>query len=318
METHKPPIKILYIAGCGRSGSTILDNIMAQVDGFCSIGEFADFATEFYDATNEGRSRLCGCGARVEECSFWQNVLTRAFGSMPTADDWKRIYSLARKVERTRYFPLIGSRLGKKLIAKRVAAFSAMLGQLYLAVKAVTGADIIVDSSKTPSHGELLLSSGVCQLYVVHLIRDPRACAYSWRREKPDGTGAGALMGRVGILKSTAMYVATHLAIEQMLPKKAERYMKIRYEDFIEHPRRTVEAILEMLDVAQPAPFVSDNAVQLGPVHCLSGNPSRFNLGVVTLTKDEAWRTKMTPLDRLKATAVSLPLLWKYGYDTLG
>jgi len=318
METPKPLIKVLYIAGWGRSGSTILDNILAQVDGFWSIGEFADFATEFYDATNEGRCRLCGCGARVEECGFWRNVLTRAFGTTPTADDWKHIYTLARKVGRTRYIPLVGSSLGKKLITQRVTAFSTMLGRLYMAVKAVTDADVIVDSSKTASHGEMLLTSGVCQLYVVHLIRDPRACAYSWRRMKPDGTGPEAHMGREGILKSTAMCVATHLSIEQMLAKKAERYMKIRYEDFIERPRRNVEAILEMLDVTQPAPFVSDHAVQLRPVHCLSGNPSRFKQGVVTLTRDEEWRTKMTSFDRLKATAISLPLLWKYGYDTLG
>jgi hypothetical protein len=314
MQTAKPAIKVLYIAGWGRSGSTILDNIMGQLDGFWSIGEFADFATEFYYATNQGGSRRCGCGAKIQECGIWQEVMTRAFGAIPAADDWKRIYSLARKVERTRYIPLVGTSLGKKLIATRVAAFSAMLGRLYMAVQAVTGADVIVDSSKTASHAELLLTSGVCQLYVVHLIRDPRACAYSWRREKPDGTGPEARMGKEGVFKSTAMYVATHLAIEQMLPKKAERYMKIRYEDFIERPRRTFEAILEMLGVVRCPPFVSDNVVQLRPVHCLSGNPSRFKRGVVTLRRDEEWRTTMAPLDRLKATVVSLPLLWKYGY----
>jgi hypothetical protein len=316
MEASKPPVKVLYIAGWGRSGSTILDNIFGQLDGFCTIGEFADFATEFYYATNKGIKRLCGCGARVQKCRIWQDVMTRAFGVAPTPDDWRGIYSLARKVERTRYIPLVGSTLGRKLISRRVTAFSTMLGQLYQAVQAVNDADIIVDSSKTASHAELLLTSGVCQLYVVHLIRDPRACAYSWRREKPDGNALGSQMGREGIFKSTAMYVATHLAIERMLMKKAERYMRIRYEDFIERPRRTVEAVLEMLGVVQCPPFVSDNAVQLRPVHCLSGNPSRFKRGVVTLTRDEEWRTGMSPSDRLKATAVSLPLLWKYGYDT--
>jgi hypothetical protein len=318
MEASKSPIKILYIAGWGRSGSTILDNIMGQLDGFFTIGEFADFATEFYDVTNNRRPRLCGCGASLPECHVWRDVMTRAFGAVPTPNDWQRIYRLCRKVERTRYILLVGSSFGKKLIAKRIAAFSIMLGQIYQAVKAVTGADIIVDSSKTASHAELLLTSGVCQLFVVHLIRDPRACAYSWRREKPDGTGSGGHMGREGILKSTAMYVATHLAIEQMLMKKAEHYMKLRYEDFVERPRQTVESILGMLGVSQHPPFVSDNAVQLRPVHCLSGNPSKFKRGVVTLTRDNEWRTKMAPLDRLKATAVSFPLLWKYGYETAG
>jgi len=35
----EPTARVLYIAGWGRSGSTILDNVLGQVDGFFSAGE---------------------------------------------------------------------------------------------------------------------------------------------------------------------------------------------------------------------------------------------------------------------------------------
>lgn len=34
-------VKVLYIAGWGRSGSTILDNVLGQVEGFFSGGELS-------------------------------------------------------------------------------------------------------------------------------------------------------------------------------------------------------------------------------------------------------------------------------------
>ena len=33
------PVKVLYVAGLGRSGSTILANTLGQVEGFFSGGE---------------------------------------------------------------------------------------------------------------------------------------------------------------------------------------------------------------------------------------------------------------------------------------
>ena len=38
-STVDQQLKVLYIAGEGRSGSTILGNILSQIDGFFSVGE---------------------------------------------------------------------------------------------------------------------------------------------------------------------------------------------------------------------------------------------------------------------------------------
>ena len=68
---------VLYIAGPGRSGSTLLDLVLGQVDGVVSIGELRNlWYAGFHGAWP------CGCGKPVTECPFWSAVLARAFGSV--------------------------------------------------------------------------------------------------------------------------------------------------------------------------------------------------------------------------------------------
>src|SRR3712207_8209479 len=56
------PVKVLYVVGLGRSGSTILSNSLGQIGGFFSGGEL-----NFIWRHNVLENRLCGCGRRSEE-----------------------------------------------------------------------------------------------------------------------------------------------------------------------------------------------------------------------------------------------------------
>ena len=67
--------KVLYIAGSGRSGSTILDNILGELDGFVSAGE-----VRFLWERGMRDDRTCACGEPFSSCPFWGDVLTRAYG----------------------------------------------------------------------------------------------------------------------------------------------------------------------------------------------------------------------------------------------
>jgi hypothetical protein len=57
----------LYIAGYGRSGSTILDLKLGEKFGFVSLGEVSAIYSDisFYNAAR------CGCGARYRDCPLW-------------------------------------------------------------------------------------------------------------------------------------------------------------------------------------------------------------------------------------------------------
>jgi hypothetical protein len=46
----------------------------------------------------------------------------------------------------------------------------------------------------------------------------------------------------------------------------------------------------------------------------VSGNPSRFRTGKIELQLDEEWKVKMRGADKNVVTALTAPLLLKYGY----
>ena len=66
------PTTVVYIAGYGRSGSTLLDLLLGRLDGWFSMGEFRLFWHALRDHWN------CGCGREVAECPIWSAVLAQA------------------------------------------------------------------------------------------------------------------------------------------------------------------------------------------------------------------------------------------------
>jgi hypothetical protein len=80
-------------------------------------------------------------------------------------------------------------------LERAVVAYREVLGRVYRAVRSVSGASVIVDSSKYATYGGLLAGVPGLDLRALHLVRDSRAVAYSWRRSHPAARGGhrGAL-----------------------------------------------------------------------------------------------------------------------------
>ncbi len=74
------PIKVLYIAGYGRSGSTLLGNILGQIDGFFFVSEIHNIWTHIAE------DRLCACGQTISRCPVWSEIIATAFGGYPGID----------------------------------------------------------------------------------------------------------------------------------------------------------------------------------------------------------------------------------------
>jgi len=62
-------VNIIYIGGYGRSGSTLLERIIASSDKIIGIGEFL----KYKKLTIEGN--LCSCGSRFSDCEFWSHII---------------------------------------------------------------------------------------------------------------------------------------------------------------------------------------------------------------------------------------------------
>ena len=307
------PVKVLYVVGLGRSGSTILSNSLGQIEGFFSGGEL-----NFIWRHNVIENRLCGCGRPFHECPVWTGVMDEAFGGMEGVDAGEMM-RLAHAGTRTRHIPLMLSPRGEAVLRERLGKFLENYGRLYRAIGSVTGSRVIVDSSKEPAHGYAMgLVPGI-DLRVLHLVRDPRAAAYSWLKKKPQpDSETREFMVRFSPAKSSAMWDSWNASAEALWLRPPGRYLRVRYEDFVANPRKSFTDILELLGEGEAElPLAGEREVKLGVSHTVSGNPNRFDTGAVELRQDSEWQKRMKPRDKTLVTALTLPLLKHYSYPLI-
>ncbi|HMG20924.1 MAG TPA: hypothetical protein VK607_06390, partial [Kofleriaceae bacterium] len=65
-------IKVLCITGWCRNGSTIVGNLLNEVDGFFHAGELHFL---WKNAYGNGSNTRCGCGLDLVRCPIWSKVL---------------------------------------------------------------------------------------------------------------------------------------------------------------------------------------------------------------------------------------------------
>ncbi|MCG5216879.1 sulfotransferase [Streptosporangium sp. KLBMP 9127] len=297
MSNSPPPARVIFLGGLGRSGSTLLERMLGEVPGVVPLGEVVHLWARGILA-----GEPCGCGVRLPDCPFWCEVGERGFGGW-TPDLARRAIALRQRVDRTRRIP---PRLSPELVE-----YVQLYRGLYDAASEVAGSPVIVDSSKHASLAFCLAAAGV-EVDVVHLVRDPRAVAHSWRRrvERPED---GTLMRRWSPARTAFHWTTQNLALE-LLASREISVTRMRYEDLLSSPRTAFAHLLTRLELAPRLDFLTDTRVRLGTAHTASGNPMRFTVGDLPLTFDETWRRDLPRRHRLLVTALTWPLLLQYGY----
>jgi hypothetical protein len=307
-----PTVPVAYIGGSGRSGSTLLDRILGQIEGFCAVGELVHLWER-----GVVNNQLCGCGARFRTCPFWLEVGEEAFGGWDGVDA-REVMALARRVDRHRFIPLMVVPALSGSFRRAATAYGDAQRRLYRAIRRVSGCRVIVDSSKEVPHAILLSRLEDVRISVVHLVRDSRGVAYSWRKRvvRPEVADVPTLMPRHHPARSAAEWTLDNLLLEWLVAGGSPHRL-VRYEALIENPRRWVSEIVRFLGGTasdENLDFIGDDHVVLRPTHSVSGNPMRFRTGRVPVRLDEAWRLDMSPTDRAVVTTMTWPLLTRYGY----
>ena len=159
--------KVLFIASMGRSGSTILDNILGQIPGFISVGEI-----KFVWERGIVENRRCGCGERFRSCPFWTRVFDRAFGGVDQIHIPEMVSAMNRT--RTRHFPFMLLPGSERIYRRTQAEYLEKLGSLYRGIAEESGSSVIVDSSKYPSHAFLLRLITDLDVRVLHMTPRPK------------------------------------------------------------------------------------------------------------------------------------------------
>lgn len=305
-------VKVAYIGGYGRSGSTLLVRLLGQIPGFFAVGEMWNIWQKSF-IENE----LCGCGKPFHECDFWQAVVQQAFGGFDQVD-LERIQQLRCKLQGQGYLPrLLYPRLRSVAQQAEIDEYCNILGKFYGAIQDVSGCKVIVDSSKGPRYAMLLRETAAIDLRLIHLTRDSRAVVYSWQKimVKPEVIGKTEYMDRPNPVNAAMNWNITNLLTQQFQDSRAG-YHFLRYEDLIEAPRARLADLVNFAGerVEEAALFNQEGAVEFAADHTAVGNPNRFKQGKIELRRDDEWHRKMNTGQRRLVTTLTLPLLRHYGY----
>jgi hypothetical protein len=309
----REPIPVLYLAGQGRSGSTLLERVLDGVPGVVSVGEVVHLWER-----GLARDERCGCGLAFRACPFWRAVGEAAYGGWG-ALDVARVRDLQDRVDHTRLIPALLLRRLLPAYRARWGAYGEVVEALLRAVATTTGAAVVVDSSKHVSTAFLLASLPGVDLRIVHLVRDARGVAWSWskRVRRPEVSTAVAWMPTYPARRVAARWLADNLALHA-LRRSGLPSALVRYEDLVAAPEaelaRVLALVADRVRAPEPGTLAGDGAVHLVPGHPVAGNPLRFRTGRVDLRLDDEWRARLPARRRRGVTALAWPLLLAYGY----
>lgn len=345
-ERHgAPPVRVLYFTGTGRSGTTVINNILGQLGGAFACGEL-----RYLWRRGVAENHLCGCGQSFATCPVWTAVMatpgrpgaadkidkidnndgTESAGSTGgagpmTAPTTAGMSELEAEALATRLLQRLASRRVPAMLARRALGRPPVaphpddetIAWLYRAIAEHVDGAVVIDSSKLPPYGMLLGQLPGIEVFHLHVVRDPRATAFSWQRSKPalDHAGGEALMPTLKVWKSAALW-AWWNGLTVAVWGRHERYARVRYEDFVADPRGVIETVAQRCGLpTHGLPFETPTRVRMAPTHSVAGNPSRHSTGTVEIRSDDEWREALPARDRRLVTAVTGGVLLALGYS---
>jgi len=172
---------------------------------------------------------------------------------------------------------------------------------------------VIVDSSKTAYHaGErpsALRERAGLDVYVVHLVRDPRAVVWSVVGRGSNRSLEGAAHRPVlGWLAPIAGWIrANRIAERLQIEFGASRYLLIRYEDLVANPDAQLSLVEDFLRLPAGRARTTREGHQLG------GNRTRFS-STIEIRPDMEWRDRLPVLAQWLIVLVTWLPMRRYGY----
>jgi hypothetical protein len=257
--------KLVYIAGAGHSGTTMLGLLLGQHSQLVGLGEVYQVihTRDGYSGLEDVRQKqaVCSCGKTIDHCSFWGSVDAGIRSA------------------------------GAEMYQDRFAVVLKTLEQQY------GNRFVGVDTSKSIHPLRSLLKSGV-EVKVIHLIKDVRAYVVSYldRAQVRQSRGLSVSRKEGGwfseqLKKLPAYYFIewhkNNRNIQNFLKSSGTPTLQIGYEELCLYPSMIMGRISSFLDIPmEPA------MLELGDVaknHIIRGNRMRHKSEKRTIRYDNRW-----------------------------
>lgn len=267
------PIKLIYICSLGHSGSTLLDVMLSQHSKFFGLGEMM-----FFDEWMED-DLLCSCGQTLEDCEFWPQAKPAGFsglGAISSPEYGKHSYDLIEGVRR------------------------------------VSGASVLVDSSKSVHRLKVLLADPRFDVRVIHLVRNGLAVVNSLQKshQRP-GTGNTLKTKATSPLKAIVRWVRRNQAIDA-LQGEVDHFLRVRYEDLCSQTESVMQQISDFANVEFEQDMLHPQASN---IHNIGGSRWRFSDRPIEIKLDQKWKAELSPGTRWLFRLIGGKLNQSYGYE---
>lgn len=281
---------LCYVASPSFSGSTLLTFLLSSHPDIATVGELKGRLYNDLEVP-----RRCSCGRAVRDCPFWKELASRTAAAGHACD----------LGDLDTYFHAPANPLLDALLRARLRG-PLFEGLRDLAIRALPGADrelgrllernrvladviceiqggrVLLDASKDELRLKFLIGSGLFNLRVIHLVRDGRGVANSFRKRSD-----------FPIAKGAASWRRAHEAFARLIRAlPAQAVHALRYEDLVSDTGAALASVHAFLGLA---PHDLPDDFRAGEHHVF-GNPMRLS-ATSEIRLDESWRADLSPGD---------------------
>lgn len=258
MKLKDNSLTIIYIAGNGHSGSTLLDLIIGSSNPrkIFSAGELTFITRDsIFD-------ELCSCEKNIQNCEVWSKIFKIWNTHMNIS--YEEYKQLRNKYDLNKNF--INIFLNHISPSSDFITYCENTLLLFKAIKKVTGTSVIVDSSKVAPRIAAL--SRISNLKIIHICRDFSGVLNSAKRNHKKNIKAGyeADSKPRNSYKVCFDWILNNTLVKLFSFNKTKHVL--HYKDYV-HNIHCLSNIIEFS-------CNLDNKLEIKPQHMLAGNALRL------------------------------------------
>ena len=290
-----PRVRVIYIAGCSYSGSTLLGLLLGSDAKAVYAGEVNQFMRAEHRKNPEHAGHYyCTCGQRYEACEFMQRIRSR----WPSLADLNPAPGFSGS--NVRLMLSILNPVACRRTEKTTNEYGALIAAILEASRVRDPALVyVVDSSKSIHGLDQLSRARNVDLYVLHVVRDGVSVANSYKRR-----------GR-SLWYGITAWALVNVFLALYIKKNDLNGVRISYRSLCESPGAELEQLNEFLGIQLDAEHYLGN-VKDEIYHLIGGNKNVRELATSAREfdgiKHESSRDALSRAERSLATWLVAPL----------
>lgn len=310
-------INLIDIASIGRSGTTLFESMLGAHSDIATSGEVQLWPHEIM----EGGVLPTGSGEYVQDCPFWQEMRRRIDPLQqpePQIHHFRETHNAGRTLRLSRLKDFRPGPLSERVEAQiqQYGVNNYRLFDTFLdLIEERTGRrpTWVVDASKDPYRLLWLARSGLFNVKMFHMVKDPRSFIFSvtkqWLNEDVPFRNIRRLY--YTSRQSLAWVIRNHLYKRIARHHIAdEDYMLVQYEQLATNPHDVFKQACNLIGCTYQPEAVDH--FRAGSPFAMAGNPMRHDDRPIQL--DERWKRQLPYSSRLLAQTITAVNKHQFGY----